>query len=472
MLIYAILPFAVFIPGLILCREKFGKPGRIVYCIYFGLLTWAVSAVRYDVGMDYLSYKRIFEGFEVTGEHVNSSRLEKGYYMIQSILASRFDDYRIMFGLWAFIFSAAAAYWIYKNSSRPEVSATAFIMFGAYFYSMNFLRQVTAAFIVLYAMDCIKKNDFVRYVVMILFASCFHWSALILIPFYFILKIRLQPILLTVYFLLAGLLLTFSWDLIYIARGLWEGAGVKNYLSYLYETSMEMKFGVFLFYLFGYAMLFAFMFFFRRKLYEKDKMNIVYMSCMLFVVMFEFWGAKHAILSRFALYFVLPSILGLLPDALTAAEEWAKTKIRQKFPAVLSVNLVMLAIASFFFGSMIHYNGNKCMPYTTWLSFREPESYISFENDDAEFNDPEDEILPGDTAAEEDITNGGEYEYYSDEEFYADLEALGIEPKVPVNTEAAAETQTETQAEETRPAETQAAETQAETQTEETQTAE
>ncbi len=408
MLLYIILPVIIFIPGAILCREKFGKIGRAIFCAYFGIVVCTVAAMRLNVGTDYIAYRRIYEDMLFHPEWMNSSRLEKGYYLTQYFLSERFPDFRVMFAVWAFMFSAAVAIWIYKNSTRPEISSVAFVMYGMFFYSMNFLRQYTAAVIILYAFENIKKKDFLRYLVMVLFATCFHWSAIIMIPFYFILQIKLQPILLTIYFVLAGLVLVFSWDVIEVIRAFYEKYEMTS--SYLYETSAEMTMGTYLFYAIGYIILFALIFAFRKKTYEKSPDNCFYMSCMLFVVLFEFWGAKHAIISRFALFFVIPGVLGLLPDTINAACEFLSEKIKQKAAAKAIVYAAVLCSACYFYGELMVNNGNGCTPYFSWYSLYK-------ENQEAAQEEPEQIVTT--TAPDETTVTDDDYEGYieDDEDF-------------------------------------------------------
>jgi len=376
MLIYILFPFAVLIPGLLLCSKKAGNTGRAVYCAYFGALVCALETLRFDVGTDYLSYKRIYEDMLWNPEWVHTSRLEKGYYVLQNILANRFYDYRIMFGVVAFIFAFAVAFWMYRYSSYPPLSGVGFVMYGIMFYSCNFLRQFFAAVIMLYAFEALKKKDLLRWVALVLFAACFHWSALIMIPFFFIMHIRLQPVLLAVYGIAATFILVYSWNILGLIRDFYERFDMHS--SYLYEQDMNVTKGISLFYFFGYALLFIIAFMFRNKLYEKNKDNIIYMNCLLFVVLFDLWGCKHSIISRFDLFFVMPAILGLCPDIAECASEFASEHIKQKYVAKGIACTALLCAATYFYGSMIAKNGNGCTPYFSWLQFAKvPESTIS-----------------------------------------------------------------------------------------------
>ncbi|MBQ5316884.1 MAG: EpsG family protein [Oscillospiraceae bacterium] len=367
-MVYILLPPILLLSGMILCRERFGKVGRGIYCALFGILMFVVEGMRYNVGTDYKAYRRIFESL-ITKElgEFGTDRLEKGYTVTLKILSDGYDDFRIMFALIALVYAVAISIWIYRNSVRPEVSGTAFVMYGMMFYSMNFLRQYTSAVIVLYSFEYIKKKDFLRYLAMVLFAACFHWSALIMIPMYFILQIRIQPIVLTLYFVITGLVMVYSWDLIHFCIDFFEKTGVMFGTLKGELTGREISYGIYMFYFFGYALVFALMFIFRKRIYESKHENAIYLACMFFLVALEFIGIKHAIVSRFGLFFVMPAILGILPETVNAAIGFADDHFKQKKLMRFIVFVFFLGIASVFYAQMIQVGSNGCFPYKIWI---------------------------------------------------------------------------------------------------------
>ncbi|MBQ7989679.1 MAG: EpsG family protein [Oscillospiraceae bacterium] len=369
-MVYTLLPPVVMLLGII-SNKKTGKIGRAIYCALFTLIMTAVSALRYDVGTDYIAYKRIFESLiEQELGDFSKSRLEKGYLVSLNIFANDVGDFRIYFALTALFFAAAVGYWIYRYSAMPVVSCTAFVMYGMLFYSMNFLRQYTAAIVVLYAYEYIKKNDLLRYTAMILFAACFHWSALIMIPMFFILKIRLQPIVLGLYAIVSSLLFVYSTGIISQVIDLFDRTGIMTRNLRTLMTGQEISYGIFPFYFIGYFILFMLMFIFRKRIFESDKAAIIYLSSMFFLVLFEFWGLKHAIVSRFGMFFVMPAVLGTLPETVRAAFGFTDDHFKQKKIMHVFVIAVLLAAASYFYGAFMIYGGNGCFPYQTWLQYK------------------------------------------------------------------------------------------------------
>jgi transmembrane protein EpsG len=69
-----------------------------------------------------------------------------------------------------------------------ELSFFVYITAGMFTVSMNGIRQFLAASIIFIATKYLLNGDFKKYVLVVIFASTFHQSALVLIPIYFIVR--------------------------------------------------------------------------------------------------------------------------------------------------------------------------------------------------------------------------------------------------------------------------------------------
>jgi hypothetical protein len=76
------------------------------------------------------------------------------------------------------------------------------------------MRQYLAVMIILFALRYIDQNRFFHYLIWILLASTFHVSAMLMIPFYFILKIPMNRIVLAAYSIVGAVLYLFSYQLL------------------------------------------------------------------------------------------------------------------------------------------------------------------------------------------------------------------------------------------------------------------
>lgn len=364
MLVYIIFPCLIAVIGTFMCRENSGKVSKAIFCSLFGLSVFLLQSLRSYVGTDYWSYTQLYEYFSYNDDSARTLTHEKGFSIPLEIINEVFPERYIMFALIAAVVAAGSAYYIYKYSSNPCVSAVSFICFGLFFYSMNFMRQFIAGIIIMYAITNIHNKSFFRYLTLILFASCFHWSALVMIPFYFILNIKMESITLTAYIICAVMLAIFAKDIIQF--------GIDT-LYLKYQNDYEIDTGSISYaYIICYGIVFCVAYIFRAELEKRNTMSNIYLSCLFFACMFEMLGTVSAILSRFTLLFIIPPFLGLIPDLLDvvyekvrefAGEKYKKTTVR------LFVCFAAFAFVSCFYGWLLSTNSNGVIPYRTVFEY-------------------------------------------------------------------------------------------------------
>ena len=359
MIIYLLLLAGAVILGIPMCRNKAGK---IIYCVLMGIALFLVAAFRRSTGHDYNNYGVMYLDYISSPlEDIAVTRIEKGYAMINKILAEYIVDYQIIFVICALLFAVAVTLCVYKYCDIPWIGFACFLTFGVYFNSLNFLRQMIAGFIVMYALRYIEKNQFWRYLMIVIFASCFHLSALIMIPFYFILKIKMTPITLGVYAVLTTLFMVSSWNIIdFITDFVYKGYVVTN---------IHVTTGVDPTYMIFFAVFFAVAFIIRTRLAAADKFNNVLLNCLFFTLFFELLGVKHSILSRFGVFFIIPTAIVLMPRVILALLAICRDKANGdgKKRTLLSAAAVaaFAAVNITMYGLMLANNYNGVMPYRT-----------------------------------------------------------------------------------------------------------
>ena len=89
------------------------------------------------------------------------------------------------------------------------ISLFVFICFGVYTFSFNGTRQAMAAAILMLSFYYVINGRFYKFLIMVLLGTLFHKSLLVVIPFYFLLRIKYSY---KLFFLLiiGGILLAFS----------------------------------------------------------------------------------------------------------------------------------------------------------------------------------------------------------------------------------------------------------------------
>ena len=391
MAIYIFLLIGVVFIGIPLCSEKCGKSGRIIYCCAAAAVFIFISAMRFQVGYDYNSYGGMYFNMKYRElEDLVYSRTEKGFLLPLYVLNLGFESYTTIFVYTSIIIYTAVFYLIYKNSSNPWISVAAYLCFGLFFNSLCFLRQVTAALIVAYALQYIDKKFPIRLMVLVIAAAAFHWSALIMLLLVFLLKIKPGYIYLGIVTVGTILFCMFSRSLM-----MWVIDNFYMYKGYNPETSREASMGLPPKYTIMFGALFIICFAFRKQLIKKNPANAVYINCLMYTVVFEAMGMRHAILSRLAIIPYIAPVLYMTPDLVSVVKEYVSEKFSGRgvkwvqFTSVCS----MICLSLFFGGSYImlmldNYNG--VVPYVSQIDKPNEifvEEIINEEDSDEEWND-------------------------------------------------------------------------------------
>ncbi|KHE69245.1 EpsG family protein [Halobacillus sp. BBL2006] len=147
-----------------------------------------VSGLRANIGDTYF-YKHAYEINTFTWEFVQSHK-DIGFAFLQMILKNVSDDPQVLIFTTALITNTLIVIVLYKYSRLLELSLYVYITGGLFLVSMNGIRQVLAAGIAFTALKYIMNGNWKRYTVIILIASLFHLSALILLPIYFLVQFK------------------------------------------------------------------------------------------------------------------------------------------------------------------------------------------------------------------------------------------------------------------------------------------
>lgn len=153
--------------------------------IFFSIILLLVSGLRYDIGVDYLSYLSLYQdSFEINPE-IN----EKGFAILFHTLYRLGISYDIV----SFILSFFTIYFVFKYINRYSTnhlfSILIFFTFGQfYFNTFNSVRQTLVTYAFYLLLIYIKERKFIIYSIYVIFlAFILHSTAIILIPLYFVL---------------------------------------------------------------------------------------------------------------------------------------------------------------------------------------------------------------------------------------------------------------------------------------------
>lgn len=174
--------FFVYILLLVCCILGSITKKQYFLAVIFIILT-VFSGFRYYVGVDYINYVKIFEGYD------GYSSREVGFSFVLDFLHRIGASYQLMFLLMAIVMQ----YFVYKIFKRYSYSIWTsvliyFCISTFYIATFNGTRQYLAIAIFIWAIQYIEQRKFIKYLVSILLAAVlFHESVLMFIPLYFVL---------------------------------------------------------------------------------------------------------------------------------------------------------------------------------------------------------------------------------------------------------------------------------------------
>lgn len=145
-----------------------------------------VSGLRTNIGDTYF-YMHAYTATEFNWEYIQNNK-DMGFNIFQMILKGYTDDPQAMVFITALITNLLIVFTLYKYSRLIEISLYVYIASGMYLVSMNGIRQYLAAALIFASTKYIFDGSWKKYVLIVLFASTFHQSALVLIPIYFLVR--------------------------------------------------------------------------------------------------------------------------------------------------------------------------------------------------------------------------------------------------------------------------------------------
>jgi transmembrane protein EpsG len=145
-----------------------------------------VAGLRNNIGDTYL-YMHSYVINDFRWESVVQTN-DMAFNILQMLLKQLSDDPQILILTTALATNLIIAMVLFKYARLYEISLYLYITTGAFTVSMNGIRQFLAASIVFVATKFLLDGSWKKYMAVVLFASVFHQSALVMIPIYFIVR--------------------------------------------------------------------------------------------------------------------------------------------------------------------------------------------------------------------------------------------------------------------------------------------
>lgn len=143
---------------------------------------------RYFVGADYGAYIHDYGKFlqKNYGQILLGS--DPGFVFFTKLFSLVYNSPTTMFFTAAAVFVVLCIHTLDKHSEYFSLSVLFFILCGTYLESCNAVRQCVAVAIVISGYGFICDRHLLKYFLLVLLASAFHSSAIVMLPLYFILS--------------------------------------------------------------------------------------------------------------------------------------------------------------------------------------------------------------------------------------------------------------------------------------------
>lgn len=324
--------------------------------IVLPLLIWfLLSALRYGIGRDYIIYWE------------NLDLIKKEYWDYKDPLAYVFSHLIINYNLayqWFYVVyalcSSIALYYMFKVVDEKDHYLVFLLLFALSFlnYSFNTMRQAVALPIIIYATSFIFRKKILTYALLIGLASFFHYSAMLMLPAYFLGKVKINQMVFYVLLIISfGLFVTqFHLKAVYAIM-----AKIPQYSHYLgsrHDSVTNLGSGLGFLFKFSSALLVTL--FYPLGNSKKEAFCRIFFNFYMFGILLELLFFHIWVLSRITEYFTYFLIV-VFPMV------WSNFKHQNNKIIILILLLGYFALWS---KDILFPNINKCVPYQIFYDFK------------------------------------------------------------------------------------------------------
>ena len=317
-------------------------------------ILFLLSALRMEVGNDYETYVDTFHEIYVGGYVVTEplfNAVVKGLYEL-----SGGENYLLVFGVFAFVTIGLFLKVLYEQTDNFSLAFFLFMTLGIYFRTFNTVRYYFVLAITLYSFRYIFRQQYGKFILLIVLAAFFHKSVLVVIPIYFIANMTWKKWHIAVLAVGAVLMTVFQDVVMKIALELYPS--YKDTIFLQTETGFSEN----LMSMFRCVAVLALAVICYWDTWKEKKENRFYFKLNFLAIVLYLCGSFLPLVGRIGYYMMTSHVL-FLPAILGSIRNVKKRKI---FTA-----LVIMAGAIYFlmFLKSADQPGVRVLPYKSWLFY-------------------------------------------------------------------------------------------------------
>lgn len=292
------------------------------------IILFIVSAFRGDFTSDYRSYSEYFgyiNNFSLKEIMNMQFYQEKGYVLLNKLIGFFTNKEIYLMITTTFIILILFYSEFIRKSKYVWFSILLFVNVGAYYTSFNITRQILSAAIIFSGSKFLYERKFIKYTCIVVLASFFHRTALIMIPFYFILnyKFKMKNI---IFIFLGSMIVSVNLEKIIMLIQRYY------YMGYDYGMGRGSVNGV--------IVPIAILIFVLTHSYIidfKEKLNTIILNGTIFYTLFSILGLKVQMIQRLAEFFS-PYMLIMIPNIIFYIKD---KKLRCLYSFIIIVFLIL-----------------------------------------------------------------------------------------------------------------------------------
>ena len=184
------------------------------FAIISGMILAVCAGLRYCVGTDYGNYCNMWWRYISDWKTDILTFNEPGFSMLTKISSLVYNNYASMFFVVSILTIGLYVRSLYRYSPEFGSAIFLYILYGEWQHSFNGIKQYLAAAIVFAGYGYLKDRKLIRYVIVVLLASCFHISALVMMPVFYLCdrKVTIKNIALLI---LCGIAISASYERVF-----------------------------------------------------------------------------------------------------------------------------------------------------------------------------------------------------------------------------------------------------------------
>lgn len=338
-------------------NEKRAKRYVLIAVLIAGLF----SALRFDVGKDYLPFfeygKRIASLSSVQAAMGLSRGVENSFSFLAYYSEKLFGNSAVIIGLYGFITQALmlTGMWRLRKHMKPE-AATFLYMCSFYWRTYNIFRQALAIAIVFFAITYLLENKRLIFVLLVVLATLFHRTAIVSIVLLWYFRTQKKNNLFSKivdYVLPVVLALSIESMFTLASRISILSRYVKYYSDYQSESIFTLGTGLVLIQVGAYI-------FYRIKKKNTEssfETSAIFDKAMFCMLVFYLLGFQIQFAARIGLYFTVLSYCSF-------AKICGRTRTRYSKFKFSAFQLIFIGVSIMYFISYMNSNGYGQIPYS------------------------------------------------------------------------------------------------------------